>query len=134
MQGSVEAGGSPVPSPTVPSPTALCSPHPLAHHTWEKGDTFSSMFPAVTGSIVCNTCSGLLSVAFVVYRGVVGCKMGLDLLGQIRNSRLKWKTSYGRLWSAGSCSSCRTMWLSQNSLKYFLMVFPIKSHASPGQD
>lgn len=79
MQGSVEAAGSPMPSPTVPSPTSLCWPHPLAHHAWEKGGTFPSMFPAVTGSTVCNSCSVLLSIAFVVYRVVVGYQMGLEL-------------------------------------------------------
>lgn len=134
MQGSVEAAGSPMPSPTVPSPTSLCWTHPLAHHAWEKGGTFPSMFPAVTGSTVCNSCSVLLSIAFMVYRVVVGYQMGLELLGQIHNSRLKWKASHGRLWSAGNCSFCRRMWLSQKSLKYSLKIFPSRSHASPGQD
>lgn len=94
-----------------------------------KGHVFLSVCSSVP-----NICSGLLCIAFVVYRGVVGYKMGLELLGRIHNSRLKWKTSYGRLWSAGNCSSCRRTRLSQHSLKYSLMVLSNRSHASPGQD
>lgn len=68
-----------------------------------KRGTFSSVFAAVMGSRVSNTCSGSLCISSVVYRGVVGSKVGLELLGPIHSSRLKWKTSYGRLWSAGNC-------------------------------
>lgn len=106
-------------------PVALLCPAPqlCADHTWENG--FSSVFAAVTGCSVCSTCSGLLCIAFVVYRGVVGYKMGLEWLGQVHSSGLTWKMSYGRLWAAGNCSSCRRMWLSQHSLKYPWWCSPV---------
>lgn len=115
---------------TLPCP-AHSSMQAVSHGTTpgRKGHVFLSVCSSVP-----NICSGLLCIAFVVYRGVVGYKMGLELLGRIHNSRLKWKTSCGRLWSAGNCSSCRRTRLSQHSLKYSLMVLSNRSRASPGQD
>lgn len=100
MLGNVEAGGSAVSSLTAlggPQSAVACV---IWHHAREKDDKSSLMFLTVTNISVRNTCSSLLCLAFVVYSNAVNYRMDLEFLGHIRDSRIKWKTRYGRLRSS----------------------------------
>lgn len=126
--GNVEAGGSPVCSPTARWGPHSTVAHIVWHHVWEEEDKSSFIFLTVKNSSVCNSCSGLLCLVSVVYSNVVNYKMDP---GPIHESRIKWKTRHGRLWSVGRFSSCRRTWQSQHSPEYSPIVFSNRSHTSP---